>query len=580
MKNVKSSKNKPPLFELTFDGMPNEITEIILMESLKSSIDELKLPISNTNHLEVQGNLDHLLSFAQHFLHIRETSLLINKRCNNLIPTFYVKHLLILKLNKLTVDQKFNALLSFMKLKKSGFVIAALLSFFDVSQLTLEEIFQKHTLLKDAFQQKIIGAARFGATYELNSMNTNILLINDIKKITPELLALLIEIRSLIPLFNDPDLYFQCKLINSALNRLEQEYYDHQMSVNKWKIKRQFDLINFDELCKYHFITNPKKNFHYNIPMLKQLAILSIPCTDNKYLTPLMNAAFNNNLEAVKKLIAEGSDPKALINDKGVVHWALLGSSHPVLEHLLPDEKIKQTDDSNWQELKSIWEWAIRNVDVPMLDYLLKKFRNNLDSYYLNLILTQRINLVRNKEWEKPIPYITEARTLFLINCGIPLQKFSFTKFADTQSKMITELQNQSHQLESVQSKLNGVKKFNKTDTVTSKDVMFACSKSYYPKAKNTNLFVFEDALEDFSFDDALDDYPPDLARDEPLSDQREPNQFVDTYQPRSNIQAKDSKNIQTLTCFAGAAIFSLLCYRYFAKDSNLIKRQIITSKI
>lgn len=115
----------------TLDGLPEEIQEMIFKEVLKQSIDELKIPISGNDSLEEPQNRELLLDFVQRYSYIMHNLRLINRKYNDLILNLqdYVNYLLVLKLGKLTADQKFNALLCFIKLRRSTFIIAALLSF-------------------------------------------------------------------------------------------------------------------------------------------------------------------------------------------------------------------------------------------------------------------------------------------------------------------------------------------------------------------------------------------------------------------------------------------------------------------
>lgn len=468
---------------LTLDTIPEEIRQIILsLYILKSSIDELPVPISGNDCLEEpQHNDIRLLDFIQRYAYLMKNLKLINKTINNSIINLqsYINYFLVLKLSKLTIDQKCNALLSFIELKNSNFIVAALLSFLDLTKLNPGQIDTKFNLLKNALKQKIILCGKFkprkNSAIVSNKSANYVLEIPDVKKIDCELLNLLIEIRSSIPLVYNSTAYFGAKLTKhgsvKALSPFEKKCYKYLIGLqNKsiYSLKNSFDLFNLNNFFEYYIHLSP----NYCIPILRELTKINFNNLTIGQISPLMMAAFNNDLSKVIHLIEHGHDKEAEIHNMTAIRWALLGKAKETLDYLLTNDKIT---NQAWVPYKHLWNWAIRNCDVDILEYLLEKLRKKSPSYELSEILSHKVNYIRDKKWEEPIKCSYEEKLIFLLNCGIPLTKFDFTSFAQSNSKMMCKLYIAIYKIESLNNNFEKLKAEKGIDIVTPEDIIEAC---------------------------------------------------------------------------------------------------------
>lgn len=460
---------------LTLDTIPEEIRQIILsLYVLKSSIDELPVPISGNDCLEEPKHNDiRLLDFIQRYAYLMKNLRLINKTINNSIINLqsYINYFLVLKLSKLTIDQKFNSLLSFIQSSNSNFIAASLLSFLDLTKLKHDEIDKKFNLLKNALKRKIISCGKF---IPISYATTYTLIAPDIKKINHELLGLLIDIRSNIPLFDNSTAYFGAKLTKhggaQGLSSFEKKRYDYLISLQNqsiYSLKNSFDLFNLNSFFEYYIHLSQ----NYCIPILRELTKINFNGLTIDQISPLMMAAFNNDLSKVIHLIDQGHDKEAEIHNMTAIRWALLGKAKETLDYLLNNE----ITNKNWIWCKNLWNWAIRNCDLDILHYLLNKLIKNLEPYEFNEVLSHEINLIRDERWEKLIKCSDEEKLIFLLNCGTPLTKFDFFAFSASNSKMMSKLYSQMNQIELLNKHFENLKAENGIDIVTASDIIEAC---------------------------------------------------------------------------------------------------------
>lgn len=465
----------------TLDGMPYELQEMIFKEVLKQSVDNLRIPISGKDRLKKPKIDSASWDFECLYSRMIQNLRLINHKYDSLILNLgnYVPYFLYLKLRKLTFRQKFNVLLRFLESSQNScLLIVSLLSFLDVTQLGPKLFNIKFQLLKDAFKKGIIRSAFIFYPYlSKNFSNACLLKLSHVNKIKPELLDLLILIRSNIPLLDNPLEYFENKLSKrETFSSLEDSCFKYIRYFNQSSeyAKGPLDLFDLDELFNYYIETNSR----HSITLVKRLKEINLNNIRLNCMDSLMSAAFCNNLPLVVHHIEKGANKYFMMNGVNCIYWALLGNSKEVLDYLLPDIEII---NSNWILYKQCWDWAVINCDASALQYLFTKLHQNLSSYEFNRILSNEALFIEdsnqvylvNPRFNKLISFFDEPKLLFLINIGISLTRFDSS--SSSNSEILNKLFAHNDNTELIDKTLKELKAINGIDIVSAKDVIRAC---------------------------------------------------------------------------------------------------------